>query len=193
MGWLNDRRNRQRREARKRELAAARATGQCVRVRQGEVRDLVAERLPAALGDFERVRENRFVAPAVREGEWRVLEVAAYKGMSYGLHWGISLPYLPDDRGRRHRTAKAAQLDLFERGEARASYWFGEDPRDEPLVWYVLPEIDAMVAEAAARARAFRARTETPSGVVEEARRRIAAPDWKWRQEEIAALAAQQT
>lgn len=68
---------------------------------------------PAELG-LEPVSDRRFVA---KHGDFfKVLEIAAFKGASYGLRWGVSLPYVPLalKRPLRYgRTLKSARLSLW--------------------------------------------------------------------------------
>lgn len=68
---------------------------------------------PASLG-LEQVGDRRFVGA---HGEFmRAVEVAAMKGATYVIRWGVSLPYVPLGLKRplRYgRTVKSAQLSLW--------------------------------------------------------------------------------
>jgi hypothetical protein len=75
---------------------------------------------PQVLG-LEPVSDRKFVA---KHGDgFRILEIPAFKGLSYGLHWGVGLPYVPlawKSPLRFGRTLKSSRLSL----------WWGSDRDD---------------------------------------------------------------
>lgn len=144
-----------------------------VRGGQGAVRELFAEIAAADLEAFERVRENRWVAPFRDEGDFRVLEIQALKGLRYTVAWGVSLSYVPHDTPsgpRFHRTAKAARIDLGQLGS-----WHGDPPcsvnwrtrmEDGAVRGYWIPtEVAEMWRCSRPKAEMFWERTAAPAGV----------------------------
>ncbi len=72
---------------------------------------------PVTLG-LQPVSDRRFAAP---HGDFvRLLEVAAFKGASYAIQWGVSLPYVPLALKRPPRYARTLK-------SARMSLWLGND------------------------------------------------------------------
>ena len=71
------------------ELDDAIASGRAVAAPRGAVRDLFAEIAARDLEGFERVNDNRWVAPHA-DGGFRVLEMRALKGYHYTLAWGVA-------------------------------------------------------------------------------------------------------
>jgi hypothetical protein len=162
IGWLRDNID----EVRRRRAIERRWAREDGRFRQavadgravaGVQRDVYAHFRSAApeLNDFDEVRDGLFTRPLHPEIR-AVLKVAALKGASYTLCWGVSLAFVPHVTSTGtslHRTAKSSRLDLWvdahiafddDRSGAgrngRVAHWAGGDG----IVWWVPEDFEAL-------------------------------------------------
>lgn len=158
-------------DAEQRRFRRARERGEAVRGGPGAIHDLFREAAADELAAFEEVRRG-FWVQALGDGDFRVLRLVAMKGMSYCPQYGVSLSYVPVVRERStrfHRTAKAAEPDLFEscfvseRGPLVR--WFS-DPGPPPSTWWIGADVAAFREATLERAHAFWSRTATTEGVL---------------------------
>jgi hypothetical protein len=159
------------------------ADGRAVR---GLQRDVYAHFRSAApeLNDFDEVRDGLFTRPLDPEIR-AVLKVAALKGTSYTLCWGVSLafvPHLTSTGTSLHRTAKSSRLDLWVDAHieldndrsgvgpyGRVTHCFSGDG----TVWWVPQDFEALWSASREVAYAWWERVQTPSGVLEVAREQL--------------------
>jgi hypothetical protein len=152
----------------------------------GVQRDVYAHFRSAApeLEEFEEVRDGLFTRPLHPEIR-AVLKVAALKGASYTLCWGVSLafvPHLTSTGTSLHRTAKASRLDLWvDAHVALDSDLSGGGPGGrvtyrslgDGTVWWVPEDFDGLWGPCRELAHAWWERVQTPSGVLEVAREQL--------------------
>ena len=81
---------------------------------------------PPAMG-LEAVSDRKFVA---KHGDgFKILEIPAFKGLSYGLRWGVGLPYVPIAWKRPLRFGRTLK-------SSRLSLWWGND-RDDSAPYHL--------------------------------------------------------
>jgi hypothetical protein len=113
------------------------------------------------------------------------LKVAALKGASYTLCWGVSLAFVPHVTSTGtslHRTAKSSRLDLWvdahivfddDRSGAgrngRVAHWSGGDG----IVWWVPEDFEALWNTCREPAYGWWERAQSPSGVLGVAREQL--------------------
>jgi hypothetical protein len=150
-------------------------------LRADDVHRLLVEIVqPGELG-LEPIRRGWF-GRRVGSDIVQLLHFAPAKGYSYGIHWGVSLAFVPHEFQRRirfHRTLRSAHLDLFENsaeefrrrggnerdGFIAAGYGADVFRRDATAAWdFVRPRVEEWWAS-----------TATVEGVLAHAREQIAA------------------
>lgn len=136
------------------------------------------------LADFEEVRDGLFTRPLHPEIR-AVLKLAALKGASYTLCWGVSLafvPHLTSAGTSLHRTAKSSRLDLWVDAHiALDSGLSGGGPQgrvtyrssDDSTVWWVPQDFAALWSACRELAYEWWDRVQTPSGVLKVAREQL--------------------